>query len=1349
MIIDNNMKRNHWLQRSLTAAFALVLSGYFAPSLVSAADGTWKLQKAQSFPKVTLRGYGAVEGTAWNFADGGAVLEISCEDEAKAKLAQAKFLSDAQLVPKVKLAETNAPAGKVSILEAEGQGVQAALRYGTTVLIVSAPDQKSFDALLAECVAKYGPQFVSKAEIEVPMWLDRWDKFGFRFCYYRAGRTPKGKTQANYDILQEFDFAEKSDHSGLVIMSKGEDLQTAEGLNNFPVWDWALEAAAAKKLPFGINLQGYTDSNAWMPARYPEQMQQKVPQYCGSSYRLLDAIIGKLGHISYCATTAYDDLLPMMQQAVKEKASYPNVVSILAVGEMAHTGDLFMEYGPVADRSFRAFLQNKYQTLDALQKSWGKKLISWDEIRLPEVAEFLGWGKQAIDLTGTWRVGYEKLLGDAKEVKRHLAGPEKTESEPAPAEWFDEKFDDSAWPSIVAPGIDTPMFLEKRAAVYRRFFDLPQEWLAKNHRVWLYVWDCNAGPGNEVKFFLNGKQVGREVCDRVMPHWGAYEVTGVLHAGVNQLSLRLPQGVLGSRVYLSPDEPKQYPDLGIGKNAEWVDYAAWQQFIRCDQAKKLLSMIRQAEPNKQLVFKSPGTYADDIKQLAQKYGGNFHNTGYMGAFWADDLPAIMRGARLPFSLEPGSPAPTLENFNKLMGLWATEGGQAIDYFLSLGDIYWDPQIRKQFEKTLPLTKFMGKYHAPTAEAAALYSNFSAKLTGYPWGQDYNTNLDSGYWCWNVRAGLIGRFETDALTDSSFATGDASRYKVIIDSNTSIMDEAMISNIEQYVKNGGVFVTFVQTGRHTPTQKDAWPISKLTGYQVTKIDQLVQNKDSKKERDWQPATARKLKLAPGQNVFNGDCYKTPANGLSLKKVAPDAQDLVLWEDGSTAIGMRPLGKGYIVEVGCKFVARNMQNRIEGKPKPVDLAVADLFSDILKWRGIEPIQVKLAKEDFSLMMRHYITNNGLYDVWTVYNQNTSAAADNELILPPGTTANWYWDVRNKTAAELSQPTIPLKIDAGEYRTFLTPRNQIAQSPLEWFALQRGWWQGATPLSAAPLPPPPHKFSVDLTKDWAFKPLQDQDKASDFLAEKPDEATWPKISLGIWAGTPAFKDVKHAILKKTFTVPDRWNNGRASLWLSTCRGPIFGENEGRIWLDGTLICDGDNRGIKDANPNGSLKPGTKHSLAIEIKTKGSSLAGVVSNAWLWYWMSPVKTVDLKGQWLPSSDFLNYGPAIEIPGTYKGVSFKRKVMIPADQKGNTVLLTVQGESPNSPGGIFVNGHYIGIATPELVVKGGPYHFQIGVTPWVRFGEENEIEFLNWDMNRGGKIHSISMDFYKPGTYP
>ena len=38
-----------------------------------------------------------------------------------------------------------------------------------------------------------------------------------------------------------------------------------------------------------------------------------------------------------------------------------------------------------------------------------------------------------------------------------------------------------------------------------------------------------------------------------------------------------------------------------------------------------------------------------------------------------------------------------------------------------------------------------------------------------------------------------------------------------------MDEEMVGQIETYVRDGGIFITAVQTGRHSPTKMDSWPI----------------------------------------------------------------------------------------------------------------------------------------------------------------------------------------------------------------------------------------------------------------------------------------------------------------------------------------------------------------------------------------------------------------------------------------------------------------------------------------------------------------------------------------------
>ena len=171
---------------------------------------------------------------------------------------------------------------------------------------------------------------------------------------------------------------------------------------------------------------------------------------------------------------------------------------------------------------------------------------------------------------------------------------------------------------------------------------------------------------------------------------------------------------------------------------------------------------------------------------------------------------------------------------------------------------------------------------------------------WPWGLDPNTNMQGGYWAFNTAYCLLDRCPRDGVTEESFENGTVTKYRLIIDSNTSIMTEAMVGQIEQYVRAGGTFVTFGQTGRHTPTKQGAWPIAALTGYSVVRIDRYGNG-------NW-PKESHTVRLAPGQSVFQTKPWDggAHASGLSLRRVAPDAQDLMLWEDDSVAAGLRPLG-----------------------------------------------------------------------------------------------------------------------------------------------------------------------------------------------------------------------------------------------------------------------------------------------------------------------------------------------------------------------------------------------------------------------------------------------------------
>ena len=110
-------------------------------------------------------------------------------------------------------------------------------------------------------------------------------------------------------------------------------------------------------------------------------------------------------------------------------------------GELDHGGyNIFLEYGPVADKSFRIYLKDKYRDLKTVSERWfGKpdKLKSWDNVRVPEIAAFLGWNKKAIDLTGKWKIAY----------------PEGKDS----SSWHKKDFNDSSWPVVNAPGHDRTM----------------------------------------------------------------------------------------------------------------------------------------------------------------------------------------------------------------------------------------------------------------------------------------------------------------------------------------------------------------------------------------------------------------------------------------------------------------------------------------------------------------------------------------------------------------------------------------------------------------------------------------------------------------------------------------------------------------------------------------------------------------------------------------------------------------------------------------------------------------------------------------------------------------------------
>ena len=984
---------------------------------------------------------------------GASLLTIQCADEDKARLLEAKYLSDLGLLPGVSARAVQTSRGALAARAVDGQGLIAAVRADGTVFILAAQDEAGLVSLCEKNMpadAQLDLTDETEKDAGVPMYLDRWDRYGMRFYYYPLGApedlsaAPKG---GPHSPQADLDFALNAGNCGLLPWEAPFPTEQAEGILKAPLWSFIVPSLEKTGTAFGVNLSLAPCGSLFN--RYREEWTMREPQYLGGFYGLLDT---DEGIFSWDSVAGRDAELAVLQQTVRRYVNTDNLVNWLNPdGEMGHGApDNLINYGPLADAGYRAFLKDKYKDIQTVSQRWtgdARRLTNWKQVHVPELASFLGWGKgtDAIDLTGTWKIGREAAVG---------------------AETAAPGFDDSSWPAITAPGDAIGILLAHRdkSAVFRRHLTIDARWLTAHPHSWLYVFDLSDTrelarqnkPGTQA--FLNGTALDEGEPDRrgTEAHWGAYDASTALKAGDNLLTVDVPQGFFNYRVYLSPIAPRSYPDLGPQLNAQWADFIDWGSWSRADAVRRGTQMIRQVDANRPVTFMAPDSYSDDIKDVVEDYGGVFHNTGYMAGVWADFQSMQMASADLPSDCEPGSGAATLQEFKGFLGRWSTEGIQGVDYFQNISEVEFRDEIRNYFLNTLNLWHLIGKYHTPKAQLALFSSDRTDRLFGFPFDRNLKSVGRHGHWDVRLNELLMPDFPRDELFPHDFVRGYADAYKVIVDSNTAVMDPDLVERIGKWVKAGGIFITWGNTGRSTSTQKDAWPISVLTGYRATV---------NPKSRHLFPSEHQQL-ILPDATWKNAH-----AEGQTLEKQAPDCQELLTWDDGTTAAGLRPLGKGYIITLGTEL------GNNEAK---------QFIGNVCDWAKIARIPATAP----DTLMRHFVSNNGLYDVWAMWNSKQQPLKTT-LTIRNGLELKSALDVQTGKAIPLTAGvdggvSMPVTLDNWQTQVVLTPRNSIVTAPVDWFALQRNWWRDGGGKMGAPMPAYRSEFTVDLQDDWAFKNL-----------------------------------------------------------------------------------------------------------------------------------------------------------------------------------------------------------------------------------------------------------------------
>ena len=141
---------------------------------------------------------------------------------------------------------------RLAVYAVQEQGFVVAARSGTTVWILAPPTVAGLEKLVDQNLAAGTAPVATTPEVRVPMYLDRWDKYGFRFYYgpFVKPQDADHREVATYDPRQDFAFAKQSGDVGLVVWNSPFGVPMADGILDFNSRDWVFKAAPNSNCPW-------------------------------------------------------------------------------------------------------------------------------------------------------------------------------------------------------------------------------------------------------------------------------------------------------------------------------------------------------------------------------------------------------------------------------------------------------------------------------------------------------------------------------------------------------------------------------------------------------------------------------------------------------------------------------------------------------------------------------------------------------------------------------------------------------------------------------------------------------------------------------------------------------------------------------------------------------------------------------------------------------------------------------------------------------------------------------------------------------------------------------------------
>ena len=143
---------------------------------------------------------------------------------------------------------------------------------------------------------------------------------------------------------------------------------------------------------------------------------------------------------------------------------------------------------------------------------------------------------------------------------------------------------------------------------------------------------------------------------------------------------------------------------------------------------------------------------------------------------------------------------------------------------------------------------------------------------------------------------------------------------------------------------------------------------------------------------------------------------------------------------------------------------------------------------------------------------------------------------------------------------------------------------------------------------------------------------------------------------------------------------------------------------------------------------------------------VGGSHGNMWLLHMREPDARIDLAGEWTPRGMDLKWSDKlITLPGRWRGhLMAKRTVTVDASLRDKTVMMRIDMGTPRGrPNGFLINGHWM----MRLHHSVG-HRVYLNVTPWIKFGEKNEIVIVG--RGEGDKeLTIVALECFPRGSFP